>query len=375
MSTGGTRFIHEVLQRLAREYTVTIVVEKSSPEWKKNFIKDNISVIETGSITSTSLFYWLFFPFFLVSNYVKLRRLIKPDAIVVSSMFPFNYLGSVLSKKHIYYCFEPFAFFYDDELMREQGQVKYLLLLVLKTLYSWIDKIGVTYAQLVLAINPSVGAHITKIYSRKPDSYTYLGVDVHHFVKSSKKKNAIFTFFHSTDYTLLKGTQYLVKTLKYLKKYQDRFKVIISDSVTNSKLKDEYKKILAGYGMNKNVVFMNHIPYKELPMYYSQSDCYLFLGNPASQGATAASLSVLEAQSCGLPVIRSIGNSDEILQPKTGFYVDPRKSRELAKTLIAVIKKRDVLNKMSKNCISHIRKKYTWDRVVKCFIQSIVTLE
>lgn len=374
LSTGGTRFIYEVTSLLSKKYEVELIVEKSSKEWKENLEKNHIKITEIGFLTSTSIFYWLFFPFFLIASFFRLKRYVKNNDIVISSMFPFNFLGSLLTKKHIYYCFEPFAFFYDKPLMQQEGNIKYALLLLLKICYSWIDITGVNKANLLLAINPSVGKYIKNIYNRKPDFYTYLGVDFDHFKYKNVRKNTLVTFFHSTDFTILKGTQFLLQALKYLKKYKNKFKIIISESVLNAKLKTDLQKEIDLLGFSDEVVFKGHIPYKQLPTYYSSSDSYLFLGDPSSQGATAASLSVLEAQACKLPVIRSIGNKDEIINGKTGFYANPRNSKDLATKMIYVIKNREKILKMAPNCLEHVKTVYTWRNVNKVFVQSIESI-
>lgn len=371
LSTGGTRFIHEVAARLSNKYDIELIVEKSSMQWKKAFEDSNIKVTEIGIITSTSLFYWLFFPIFLFINYFKLKKLLNSQDIVISTMFPFNFLGSLLSKGHIYYCFEPFAFFYDNELMKQGGNIKYQLLILLKNLYHGFDYVGTRSASMVLAINPSVGAYIKKIYKILPKDFTYLGVDTNHFkpVKVMHEKKLVF--FHSTDYTLLKGTQYLIASLGLISQYKDKFKIIISDSITNPKIKKGFMKEVENLKLQDTVKFIGHVSYQDLPKYYSLADCYLFLGSPASQGASAASLSVLEAQSCGLPVIRSIGNKDEILHGKTGFYIDPRKKMEFAKLLTILIKNPKKITNLSKNCRQRIVTKYTWQKVAKTFIKNI----
>lgn len=374
MSTGGTRFIHEVTSHLAKKYRIELIVEKTSKQWRNNFESNNVTVTEISSTTSTSLLYWAFFPFFLYRNLLVLKRKIKSDDIVITSMFPFNFIASILSKNHIYYCFEPFAFFYDNDLMRENGKIKYLLLKILATFYSWIDLLGVQKAKILLAINPSVGKHIQSIYKRQPNNYSYLGVDISHFSQKSKSKNKKVTFFHSTDYTPLKGTQFLVKALKLLQEQKDNFVVQISESIPNSQEKENILLELRKIGMESNVSFLGHLAYSDLPKYYSKADAYLFLGNPASTGATAASLSVLEAESCGLPVIRSIGNTDEIVDKKTGIYVDPRNSSELANVLLEVITSRKKYQKKASVCREHVTQRYTWDNVSKVFIQSIESL-
>ncbi|MGD9129823.1 MAG: hypothetical protein PVJ09_05045, partial [Candidatus Woesebacteria bacterium] len=90
LSTGGTRFVFEVINQLKKNYQITILVEKSSPLWIKKYKKIGIEVKEFALLTSNNLIYWLFFPFFLCLDYLKLKSLIPQNSIIISSMFPMN---------------------------------------------------------------------------------------------------------------------------------------------------------------------------------------------------------------------------------------------------------------------------------------------
>ena len=117
-STGGTRFVFEVVSYLKKQYEITIVVERTSDEWRKKYKKLGINIVEISPLSSNNLLYWLFFPYFLLQNFLKLKKIISRKDIIVSSMFPMNFLSIPLSRKTINYCFEPFAFFYDKDLQK-----------------------------------------------------------------------------------------------------------------------------------------------------------------------------------------------------------------------------------------------------------------
>ncbi|MEX0895733.1 MAG: glycosyltransferase family 4 protein [Patescibacteria group bacterium] len=370
-STGGTRFIFEVTQRIQKKYQVVLIVEKSSGYWISEFSKKKIKVVELNSLSSNSYVYWLLLPYFILQNYIKLRKIIPKNNLVISSMFPCNFLAYLLSNRHIYYCFEPFAFFYDTELMKEQGNIGYFFLYFLKLLYARFDKLAVKNTQVLLAINPSVGSWIEKIYQKKPDMFTYIGVDTRHFESKNNKKFPIFTLFHSTDYTSLKGTQYLFTALPLIIKKMPKVCIVISETVANLKIKQRYLQLLKKNGWQKNIYFCSHLDYADLPILYAKSHCYLFLGSPASAGASAASLSVLEASSSGLPVIRSSSNDDEVIDQKTGLLVDPRDPLKLTEAIFKIYSNPKEAQNMGENGRKHIRNRYTWQTVTKKIINSI----
>lgn len=368
LSTGGTRFIFEVISKLSANYNITIILEKSSPEWKKKYSEIGVNLIEISPLSSNSTIYWLFLPLFLINNLLKLKKLIPKNAIVISSMFPMHFLSTLINRKTIYYCFEPFAFFYDQDLIKSFSKAKQLVLKVLALLFSPLDKHGAKKSILLLGINPSVGKHIQAIYQRKPDAYTYLGVDLRHFhpkVKPLKNKSSNHTtIFHSTDYSTLKGTWYLLHALPLVKN-DNSIRILISESVSNKVEKEKYIKYLKNNHLDHLVTFLGHLPYKKLPRAYTFCDIYCFVGSPDSIGATAASLSVLEASAAGMAVIRSIGNTDEVIDGKTGVIIDPRKPAQLAGAIDSLATNVTLRKKMGLAGTKHINRKYTWDKVAK----------
>jgi len=375
-STGGTRFVFEVVSYLKKQYEITIVVERTSDEWRKKYKKLGINIVEISPLSSNNLLYWLFFPYFLLQNFLKLKKIISRKDIIVSSMFPMNFLSIPLSRKTINYCFEPFAFFYDKDLQKSFPLFSKILLQLLSFFFSPFDKWGTLHSQKLLAINPSVGKLIEKTYKRKPDAYTYLGVDTDFFSPKiapiNPKKNKPVILFHSTDYSPLKGTDYLIKALRFLKNYD--FYLLISETLANITQKKHLEKLINKYKLSKKIRFLGHLPYKKLPKYYTYADIYCFTGNPEAMGASAASLSVLEASASELSVIRSIGNKDEVIAGKTGLLVDPRDSRELAIALKKLIKNKTLRRNMGKNGRQHILKNYTWPKVAKTVSEEIEKL-
>jgi glycosyltransferase involved in cell wall biosynthesis len=279
-------------------------------------------------------------------------------------MFPMNVLATFISKKTLYYCFEPFAFFYDRSVQQSFTWLKQLLLMVLSVLYRPLDAYGVLRNRLVMSINPAVGRSVKKIYGISPSTYSYLGVDTVFFrPEKAKTPTQVFTIIHSTDYTPLKGTWFLLWALPLVAAKIPQMQLIISESVSNALEKTRMVQFLSDQGLANKVVWIGHVPYPKLAELYRSADIYCFVGDPTSTGATAASLSVLEAAACGLPVIRSVGNDDEVIEGKTGLLVDPRQSTDLAAAIISLAENPALRKTMGGAARQHVVQNYTWPKV------------
>jgi glycosyltransferase involved in cell wall biosynthesis len=364
LATGATRFILEVLTILAAHWDVTVLVEQASPEWTNKFEQAGIKVQVINSLSSQSLWYWLFFPYYFWLDCRQLRQLIPNNAMIVSSMFPMPVLATFLSKKTLYYCFEPFAFFYDRSVQQSFTWLKQWLLMGLTALYRPWDAYGVRHQRLLMSINPAVGRSVQAIYHVVPSAYSFLGVDVNFFSPApTDQEKRPFTIVHSTDYTPLKGTWFLLRALPLVAAKIPQMQLIISESVSNALEKTRMVQFLSDQGLANQVVWIGHVPYSKLAELYRSANIYCFVGDPTSTGATAASLSVLEAAACGLPVIRSVGNDDEVIAGKTGLLVDPRQSADLAAAIISLAENPALRKTMGRAARQHVVQNYTWPKV------------
>lgn len=374
-STGGTRFVYEIAKRLNKTNKVSVCVEKASVEWKNKYKTEAIPLHEISNITSTSLTYWMSFPVQLYSEKNKIQKWINEADVVIASMFPMQYLGAQFRKPLVYYCFEPYAFFYDKSLLNGLPIAKRVACQLLQILYEPIDKSSAKKATKILTINKSVERLIKRTYNREVDALTYMGVDTEHFKKKStpkpsKWKNNIL-LFHSTDYTEMKGTMYVLKAMLYIAKAFPNVKLLISESVEDSDTKNKYIEEIKKNDLQKHVEFVGKLSYQELPNYFSFTDVICFAANPDSIGTTA-SLFVLEAMACESAVIRSIGCDEEVENNVSGILEDPRKVENYAAKVIILLKNKKMRERFGKNAREKILKEYQWDSSVKIFQKELL---
>ena len=379
LNTGGTRFVYDVILRLHQYYHITVVVEKCSEYWKKRYGMIGVDVIEISPLSSNSMWYWLFFPFFFIFEVIRLKKIVRNDEVMISTMFPMHAVAVFVSKKTLFYCYEPFTYFYDKTLQKSHTLIQRILIYVLAFVYGGLDRYGAAKSTKIYTINKVTRYWIQKIYRREPEVITYLGVDVNFFNTSVApiypKKYATTVVFHSTDYTALKGTDNVLNAAYRLREMNVKnIQFYISETVRNEQTYQKYQNYLSKHGLRDVVFFVGHISYNDLPKYYRFADMYLFAGDPDSTGATSASMSVLEAAACGIPAIRTLGENEEVLDKKTGILVDPRNADEVAGAILFLHVNPDKRRDMGKNAHDYIVSLYTWENVAGKFRQGIESM-
>jgi glycosyltransferase involved in cell wall biosynthesis len=123
------------------------------------------------------------------------------------------------------------------------------------------------------------------------------------------------------------------------------------------------------------VRFVGTIPEKQLPSFYRSGDVYCYLGSPYCGGGSTASLSVVEAQACGIPVLRSLGGDGEIVDQKTGYYIHDYSEKGVARAIMRFLclsqsKKRA----LSREARQHSIKEYSWNKTTNALVRAINTL-
>lgn len=106
----------------------------------------------------------------------------------------------------------------------------------------------------------------------------------------------------------------------------------------------------------------NYVPLEDMHTFYNQVDVYICAS--LSEGM---SLSVLEAASCGCPVIttRCSGCTELIKDGETGFFVN--RSVDEIFSRIEQLKDRKLLQQMSRNIADDMRRNWSWETRAKAW--------
>lgn len=367
---GGTKFIYRTTSELRKFYDITLFIEDYDKNIKADFERNHIKVMRSNHLSSNKLLYWVMFPFILLNEYMYFNRVLKEYDYVISSMFPMNILANLTSRqKHAQFIFEPFAFFHDREMVNGYSFVKKLALKFIGILYSWLDILFTQKSKQILTVNKNVSDWIYKIYKKK-SSPSYLIIDSSVFRPMENKyfgnkyaSNKIV--LHTTDYTPIKRTDFMINTFADVVKEYPGAVLCITHTLDDPNKRKELKLLCKKLGIERNVNFLGFVKNEDIPKLYSSVNCGVYPG--IGSGASACSYFVLEMMSCATPVVRTSDSTEEIDDGVSGYLFDPQNGPEMVSKLVNILKNNNLSKEMGIQGRAKIKKIYSADNVVNNF--------
>ncbi|HEV7918065.1 MAG TPA: glycosyltransferase [Solirubrobacterales bacterium] len=383
LPTGGTKYIYEVVRRLAERRPVEVIVERASDYWKERYAAAGVPLHEISKSTSTSKLYWLGFPRNLRGDRAAIDDLIeRTDAsALVSSFFPMNQicveLGQKHSLRHSHLCFEPFPFFHDREVTGLYPLPNRILMGVLAMLYGRIDEAGVRGADALLTLNKVTAGSIERVYGRSDAIPVYTGVDLDFFHPYGDDELADLRAkhgdgplaIHSTDFSPIKRTDLALAA--FAAAAVPGSKLLITSTIDDRGGLEAMMSQARDLGIEDQTKYLGFVDYEDLPRYYSLADVLLQTGTSVNSGATSMSLPVKEALACGTAVIRSHATDEDVDDGVSGYLVDPADSATTGTRLAELLGDRSRARAFGEAGRGKIAELYRWDRVVDLVERSL----
>jgi len=371
---GGTKFVYNVTKELSKNHNVSIFVQKSSNEIIKEFEKIPIPVKTLSNSSTGDFSFWINFEKQIKKEIMVLKDKANEFDIVISSMFPMNVIGNSIMIPHIQYCFEPFAFFWDEFMIKNLPFHKRSLLKFLIKKFRKRDFESTKKSKIILTVNSGTKQWIKEIYE-KDSIPTLLGVDTTFFKKIidkdlQKKYNNKKIIIHSTDWTPLKRTNWLIDQFVETQKQLKDSLLLITEVFTTGKERDIAIKKIKEH--NLNVILCGFVPQEMLPKFYSIADIAVYAG--IGQGASAASLFVLECMACETPVIRTNDTNEEVEHEKTGYLFEAEDTVNFQKYVLDLLSDESLREKFGKSARQFIEENYSWKKVSEIFEQNCLKL-
>ena len=361
---GGHQYIYEVTKRLARKHHVTVAASIFSASALQKFRLARITTQTVGTTSTYSAWYWLLLPFFLDKEAKTISCSGKFD-IVITSYFPAHLWANKLNLPFVQICYEPLAFFHDQQFLTGYSTAVRFFFRFMKILYHNWDRQALLNARQVLTLSKYNAKWISHVYKRKDVEVIYEGVDtdffkpvVHNNLENKYRENKII--FHSTDFTPTKGTDLLLKAMPQLLKKHLQAKLLISSTVTHNKNLNELARYIQENKLDRFVQFLGRVPFADLPKYYSLADVVV---QPSRQ--QSMSLSVKEAMACQTPVITSPEGKEQFTDGTAGYLVDPVNSQELSDKILYILNHKDEAREMGQRGRQIILKKFSWEKVAE----------
>ena len=371
---GGHEYVYEVTSRLSKDFEVIVVADAFSAVAIKKFKSIKVKTIVLSGLSTYNPVYWILLPIFVVKDCLKLRQIYRSGDILISSMFPMNFVAMLTSKKFIQLCYEPFAFFYDSNFVRGFPILQRIFIYITKFLYSWIDILATKKAQIVMTLSNYNRGLIQNIYKR--DSIVvYEGVDTRFFRQKlnkviENKYRGFKTIFHSTDFTNIKGTEFIFRSMPFIKQSIPNVKLLISSTIQNSHQKADLIDYATSKNFENSIEFLGFLPYEVLPSYLSMVDVVV---QPSI--GQSMNLCVKEAMSCSTPAITSLEGKEQFSDGEAGFLVDPRDSKKLARQTVILLKDKALARKMGAKGVKIVKEKFNWQLVYKKIYNQIILSE
>ena len=255
------------------------------------------------------------------------------------------------------------------------SDIKYSTINSIYSLFSKISARFVSYplelklieaSDAVTTVSKSVAKELQE-YRLDPNEVKiiYNGVDEKLFYPKQKKSENVKHIVYVGRMDREKGVFDLVESGKYIcNERPDVSFIFVGKGRDLDRLKQKTKKM----GLEDRFKFLGQVEKNRLVEIYQDADIFVFPSY--HEGLPAV---VLEAMSCGLPVIATDvrGNQDLISAGENGILVPPRSPSEIAKAITTLIEDEKLKEKLGKNARKTIEDKYTWDavtnRILECY--------
>lgn len=375
---GSTRFIFQVITHLKAEIDVVLIVQSADPAILKKFTDAGIEVVNLQGKSTNSVLFWMNLESYCKKDAQKIQQYLDEQEIkkTISSMFPMHYIASKLQGiKNYQYCFEPFAYFWDDSMVRQSSFGMSTILKTLRALYKQKDIEAVSKMTKLFCINKGVQAVIQKAYGREAIP-TYMGVKIDFFqpgcsdeIKQRFKDHRIL--IHSTDYTLAKGDMLAIEIMqKLVPKYPD-LKLLITTSIPDDHQKKQLQHKIDAAGMRDWIEILGFVEEHELPQFMSLADIALYPGFTENAGASAASLFVLEAMACGTTVVRCDESEEEVLDGINGLLAKANNSDDFVEKISDLLDNEVKRQSFAAQTRQYIMERYQWKHCAQTLFRSL----
>lgn len=133
--------------------------------------------------------------------------------------------------------------------------------------------------------------------------------------------------------------------------------------VGSGEQEDRLKELVESLGLTTSVEFVGYVPREELAPYYRAADLFVLPSLAESFG-----LVLLEAMSCGLPIVATkVGGIPDIVDPAGGRLVEPGSAQTLARAIKALAGDSDMLRSMGRFNAQRAREEFGWSKIATIY--------
>lgn len=200
---------------------------------------------------------------------------------------------------------------------------------------------------------------------KKKIEYVHPGVDAKLFTPKKTKNitNHVLYVGKVEKSAQWKGIEYLLKAIDLIKNYK---KDIHLNIVGYGDAIEMYKQFCEEKNISKNVIFHGELKGKNLIQMYQSSDMLVL---PSTSEAESFGMVLIEAMSCGLPVIGSnLGGIPFVIDHEiNGLLTKPQDAQAIADAISYLYDNPNKIRAYGKNAHAKAIKQFTWDRAASSY--------
>jgi glycosyltransferase involved in cell wall biosynthesis len=357
-----------------RGHTVYVLGQKFN---KELFTFDkSIIIIEIGGPSAFNPLHWINLGL-TRRKVLNILKRINPD-IVVSHNFPANFFCTERNKKknftHIFYCHEPYLYFYDKTYYSNLPPLLKTISWILRLFFKKYDYKSAKKADAIICNSYFTKKKILNAYGEKSMvQYPILNMDnikkkSFNIFKELKIKSTTPIIFVLGLTHNMKGTAELFYIFKKILAKIPETILLIGGHMINENKRIIYNLIKELNIPKDNIILYGFIDKTILGSFYANSTLTIYTALGEGFGQIP-----LESMKNGTPVIafKYGGPTETIINNKTGFLIKIGNLQQFAEKAIELIENENLRKKFSEECLSHIEKNFSFKKAISDFEEII----
>lgn len=283
-----------------------------------------------------------------------------------------------LSKPHVTYLHQATRFLYPREVDLRVGwrtKPDFALLErivgLARPLVQAIDHVSVVSSNRVLVNSHWVADTMRRFYGIDP-IVCPPGVDTKKFTPIRRKHDLVIDgcsvhkpFILSTNrHYPQKGLSDLIRIYSEVRSSIDCRLVVTGDFTPYT---PTLRKLASHLGLGDDVLFTGHVTENQLTELNQNADVYAFTSPEEDFG-----LGPIEAMASGTPPVvwNNAGPGETVVDGVTGLKAKPGDNDEFARKLTAILENDALRRKLSRNAVTYVRRKYSWENHVNGLLKA-----
>jgi glycosyltransferase involved in cell wall biosynthesis len=213
-------------------------------------------------------------------------------------------------------------------------------------------------------------SYLAQMAKKNPNKFIEVpnGVDSNNFVPEAKDEKFLAKHEINLDEKIIlfvggldkahyfKGIEYLIEAVSRLRDAEYKWRLLI---VGEGDLKEYYISLINQFRLESKTIFAGYVPNEDLPKYYNLADVAVL---PSVDKSEAFGLALVEAMSCGKPVIASNlpGVRSVVTEKLNGLLVEPKNSDDLAAKINFFLSNPGEAYEFGKAGRNKVKLKYDW---------------